>query len=108
MARRRRRLSDVVRLGVVCTAKRTEGISKTMAALLVAVAAGALTLPAHADVRNQLGKLLAEDGNIGHQFGVSVAISGETAIVGAVFHRANGTASGAAYLFDISDPANPV
>ncbi|MCH8153589.1 MAG: FG-GAP repeat protein, partial [Planctomycetes bacterium] len=56
----------------------------------------------------QVAKLLANDGAAGDFFGVSVAISGEIAIVGAVYHGDNGFRSGSAYLFDISDPANPV
>ncbi len=55
----------------------------------------------------QLFKLLANDGVVGDTFGISVAISGATAIVGAVWDEDNGTGSGSAYLFDISDPANP-
>ena len=42
------------------------------------------------------------------RFGISVAISGSTAIVGALLNDDNGTNSGSAYLFDISDPKNPV
>ncbi len=55
----------------------------------------------------QIAKLLANDGAEGDGFGISVAISGATAIVGAWFDRDNGFQSGSAYLFDISDPANP-
>ena len=54
----------------------------------------------------QLAKLLPDDG-AGDAFGVSVAISGATAIVGAWLDDDNGLNSGSAYLFDISDPANP-
>ncbi len=48
----------------------------------------------------QIAKLLAKDGAAGDQFGGSVAISGTTAIVGAVTDDDNGINSGAAYLFD--------
>ncbi|MCZ6611106.1 MAG: hypothetical protein O6941_00605, partial [Planctomycetota bacterium] len=41
-------------------------------------------------------------------FGRTVAISGPTAIVGAYYDDDNGFRSGSAYLFDISDPTNPV
>ncbi len=50
----------------------------------------------------QLLKLLPDDGEAGHRFGNSVAISGITAIVGASNHDENGSDSGAAYLFDIT------
>ncbi len=55
----------------------------------------------------QIAKLLADDGVGGDVFGVSVAISGDTAIVGARLDDDNGSASGSAYLFDVSDPAKP-
>ena len=56
----------------------------------------------------QIAKLLPDDGAANDWFGFSVAISGATAIVGAVLDDDNGFWSGSAYLFDISDPANPV
>lgn len=49
----------------------------------------------------QLAKLTPTDGAAGEYFGVSVAISGQTAIVGAYGDRENGPFSGAAYLFDV-------
>ncbi len=55
----------------------------------------------------QIHKLLANDGAPNDWFGRSVAISGETAIVGANNDDDNGENSGSAYLFDISDPADP-
>ncbi len=51
----------------------------------------------------QIAKLLADDGAEYDYFGISVAISGGTVIVGAVWDDDNGSA----YLFDISNPANP-
>ena len=51
----------------------------------------------------QIAKLLPNDGEANARFGFSVAISGATAIVGAWLDDGNGSA----YLFDISDPANP-
>jgi len=45
-------------------------------------------------------KLLPRDGTGGEYFGNSVAISGGTAIVGALRDDDNGTLSGSAYLFD--------
>ncbi len=65
------------------------------------------TTPAYADLGDQLHKLLPKDGAANDQFGHSVAISGTTAIVGANADADNGFGSGSAYLFDISDPADP-
>ncbi|MCH8152249.1 MAG: FG-GAP repeat protein [Planctomycetes bacterium] len=48
----------------------------------------------------QIAKFLPNDGAIGDHFGISVAISGATAIVGAWFDDDNGFWSGSAYLFD--------
>ncbi|MEE8156188.1 MAG: FG-GAP repeat protein, partial [Phycisphaerales bacterium] len=56
----------------------------------------------------QLFKLLPDDGAAGDWFGFSVAISGATVIVGAFHDDDNGTNSGSAYLFDVSNPMNPV
>ena len=47
----------------------------------------------------QEAKLTADDGEIGDRFGVSVAINGETIIVGAYRDDDNGTDSGSAYIF---------
>lgn len=48
----------------------------------------------------QFYKLTAADGAHLDQFGISVAISGTTAIGGAILGADNGTVSGSAYLFD--------
>ncbi len=50
----------------------------------------------------QLAKVLASDGAEFDSFGISVAISGATVIVGAYLHADNGFGSGAAYLFGAS------
>ena len=63
---------------------------------------------AYAGLGDQLFKLLPDDGAEEDLFGVSVAISGTTAIVGANGDDCNGFESGSAYLFDISDPRIPV
>ncbi len=47
----------------------------------------------------QLFKLLPSDGAAGDLFGESVAISGNTVIVGAIWDDDNGESSGSAYLF---------
>ena len=56
----------------------------------------------------QLAKFLANDGAVDDLFGYSVAISGVTAVVGAIGDDENAEDSGAAYLFDVTDPSNPV
>ena len=48
----------------------------------------------------QLHKLLPDDGAAGDEFGRSVGISGNVAIVGSPFDSVSGTGSGSAYLFD--------
>ena len=58
------------------------------------------TAPAYADLGDQLFKLLAKDGAMSDNFGLSVAISGDIAIVGARLDDDNGGNSGSAYLFD--------
>jgi len=49
---------------------------------------------------DQIAKLLPSDGAADDQFGRSVAISGDVAIVGASRNDDNGPSSGSAYLFD--------
>jgi hypothetical protein len=50
----------------------------------------------------QLFKLTADDAADGDEFGCSVAINGNTAIVGAWKHNGGGADAGAAYLFDVT------
>ena len=45
----------------------------------------------------------ASDGAAGDNFGRSVAVYGETLLVGAVWDNDNGSASGSAYVFEVSD-----
>ncbi len=78
----------------------------TMPLLAAAISVVSIA-PAYADLGDQLAKLLPDDGAAEDIFGISVAISGTTIIVGAARDDDNGTNSGSAYLFDISDPANP-
>ncbi len=47
-----------------------------------------------------LQKLTAPDGDASDNFGRSVAINGNTALIGSFFDDDNGTNSGSAYLFD--------
>ena len=74
-----------------------------IAVILAAAASVLSTAPAHADLGDQLFKLLADDGAAGDNFGRSVAISGTTAIVGAYLHDDNGNSSGSAYIFDAAN-----
>jgi hypothetical protein len=48
----------------------------------------------------QIAQLIARDGVAGDSFGISVAMSGTTAVVGAFGDNDNGFHSGSAYLFD--------
>jgi len=50
-------------------------------------------------VPTQQAKLTAQDGAVGDNFGVSVALSGDTAVVGARYDDDGGWASGSAYVF---------
>lgn len=54
---------------------------------------------------SQLAKLVPSDGQAGDQFGGTVAISGNIAIVGAPLDDGNGSNSGSAYLFDVASGA---
>ncbi len=56
----------------------------------------------------QLAKIVADDGASGDAFGYAVALSGPVAVVGANSDDDVGSASGSVYLYDISDPANPI
>jgi hypothetical protein len=51
---------------------------------------------------NQLRKLVAADAAAGNQFGWSVALSGNTAVVGAYLDNHAGNESGSAYVFDVA------
>ena len=50
-------------------------------------------------ITNESAKLLPDDGAVGDQFGHSVALSGDTAVVGARRDDDNGIISGSAYVF---------
>ncbi|NEX16856.1 MAG: hypothetical protein C1943_09565 [Halochromatium sp.] len=47
---------------------------------------------------SQHAKLLASDGAVGDEFGISVALDGDTALIGALYDDDNGGESGAAYV----------
>lgn len=55
---------------------------------------------AHADIGDQLFKLLAEDATADQRFGSDFAMDGSIAILGAPFDMVNGIHSGSAYLFN--------
>lgn len=50
----------------------------------------------------QLVKLTASDGALSDYFGISVAIDGDIAVVGAVLDDDHGNSSGSAYVFDVT------
>ena len=56
----------------------------------------------------ELGKVIASDGQSVDQFGWAVDLDNNTAIIGARWDDDSAPNGGAAYLFDVSDPANPV
>ena len=62
----------------------------------------ALALPGGTEAAsfNEIKKLLASDAEAFDIFGVSVAVSGNTAVVGAWHEDAGGSNAGAAYVFD--------
>ncbi len=86
----------------VCLPVHETDMRNLITPLLAAAVLALSTAAAYADLGDQLAKLLADDGAALDHFGLSVAISGTTAIVGAVFDDDNGRNSGSAYLFDIT------
>ena len=56
----------------------------------------------------QLYKLTAEDAASGNKFGHSVALCGNTAVIGAIWDDDNGIRSGSAYLFDITTGSSSI
>ena len=64
-------------------------------ALLSVAALGAM---AQTPISNELQKLLASDGAFEDSFGVSVAVSGDVAVIGAFRDNDNGRTSGSAYV----------
>ena len=69
--------------------------------LLCAVALSAISQPAYAQISDF--KITASDGAASDNFGYSVSISSDYAIVGAWQDDNNGTYSGSAYLFKRTD-----
>lgn len=56
----------------------------------------------------ELSRFYPADGHSVDEFGLAVAITGDIALIGAPLRDEHGANSGAAYLFDISDPRRPV
>jgi uncharacterized repeat protein (TIGR01451 family) len=54
---------------------------------------------------SETAKLTASDGAASDQFGVSVSLSGDRALVGAYWDDDNGSSSGSAYVFDFDSTA---
>lgn len=63
----------------------------------------------NATTGGQLAKLTAPDIDIDDRFGVSVSLDGNFAVIGALgADNANGSSTGAAYVFDVSNPLSPM
>ncbi len=58
-----------------------------------------IAAPAWAQMPTEVAKLLADDGVSGDTFGYSVAVAGDTAVIGAVGDDDNGDTSGSVYVF---------
>jgi len=67
--------------------------------IVIALLTGVIASPAWALTQNEIQKLLASDGALGDDFGVSVAVDGDTAVIGARLDDDNGFDSGSAYVF---------
>ena len=80
--------------------------------LILPILAAAVTVlsttTAQADLGHQLSKMLPDDGDTGNHFGSAVGISGNFAVVGAFNDDDNGPESGSAYIYEISDTAEPM
>ena len=70
-------------------------LKRTLARVLCAAV---LAMPAMAAALTELDKLLATDGAVGDRFGLSVSVSGDTAVVGVAWDDDNGDHSGSAYV----------
>jgi hypothetical protein len=70
--------------------------------VLTATFVGAARIPARAARGDQLHSLTAADANVEDYFGISVALTGNYALVGAPYDDDRGNRSGAAYLFDVA------
>ena len=66
------------------------------------------TATANSDFGDQLAKILASDGRSGDFYGFASALDQNLAVVGAHGHSFPKNFGGAAYVYDVSDPANPI
>ena len=73
--------------------------TRSILALIALALLAALPAASHAQCARQQAKLLASDGATGDEFGFSVSISGNVAIVGSQGDDDNGADSGSAYIF---------
>ena len=72
--------------------------TRSILALIASALLAALPAASHAQCAQQQAKLLASDGAMSDEFGISVSISGDVAIVGADGNDDNGLQSGSAYI----------
>ncbi len=76
----------------------------------IANQAGAAHVFDISDLKNpvETAKLVPLDGAEQDFFGYSVGVAGDVAVVGSIFNDEGGFAAGAAYVYDLTDRANPV
>ena len=72
---------------------------KGLLIVVLALLAGLIASPTWALTLDEIQKLLASDGAAFDEFGVSVAVDGDTAVVGAWSDDDDGNGSGSAYVF---------
>ena len=85
-------------------------LSVSKVVLLTGLVAGlALALPdtTEAASLNEIKKLTASDAQAGDVFGRSVAIDGDTSVVGACCEDTGGSSAGAAYVFERAERGIP-
>ncbi len=76
--------------------------------LVFTIVAGILTTAGTGRVlaQTEVAKLTASDAAAGDQFGISVSVSGDLAVIGAHGDDDAGTISGSAYVFDLPTPGD--
>jgi len=74
-------------------------MSEHLKSVIVCGVCAAVSLSAGAVRGQQLAKLTAADSTGGEEFGLSVSLSGDTALIGAGFDNDDGYQSGSAYVF---------
>ena len=72
---------------------------RTAGVLSLGLLLGGATAWAQTPIENEVAKLLASDGAAYDEFGGSVAVDGDTAVIGAFLDDDNGSWSGSAYVF---------